>query len=101
MISPEDIRGIYKGWFKLCEEIGDPNHTENTATLLYSLVRNPILFDELTNPASIKKDLTTRCSHATNTRRIIEINEEYRSIFEQLKRKQEEEKSRRRKNDRK
>ena len=37
MLTPEHIRGIYEGFYKLAEEIGNPEYTQNTARIVKML----------------------------------------------------------------
>ena len=68
MLRPEHIRGIYEGFYKLAEEIGNPEYTQNTARIVKMLLTNPGLVDE---------DLRIKMSHAFNQGQILVVNEEY------------------------
>ncbi len=76
MATEQDIRAIYEGFYKLCEEVGVGSYTDSMAWQLTCL---------LTNPGIVN---TEKIRNAFKTGSTFRLNEEYQPKFRDLANKQ-------------
>ncbi len=69
MITEQDIRAIYEGFYKLCEEVRVSSYTDSMSMQLHHL---------LTNPGIANTQKIQRAFHLGNT---FNLDEEYRKKF--------------------
>ena len=78
MITEQDVRGIYDGFYKVAELVGEP---DTTHTINYEL---HLLLNNLINPTT-DKEVAERCDLIRITR---SLETEYYPKFEELRNKQ-------------